>query len=347
MPSTLLIRADASPQIGTGHVMRCLSLAQGFIARAGRVLFVCIPDARPLEARIKAVGAQVEWLSAERGSPEDALEMIMMAEKAKASALVLDGYCFEDRYQQTIADAGLPFLVVDDYGHAKHYSADLILNQNLGASEDLYSDRAESTKLLLGPSFALLRPEFMEASKNDHEISAVAKKILVTLGGADPDNHTCTVLDVLSQVGRSDLDVTVLVGGENPHGKEIEKRAKTSGFSITVLRDVPNMAELMAATDIAIAAAGSTTWELLCMGVPTVTGVIAENQEVIADALKREDLAIVVGWYKDVSDAMLAGFIAQLLSSRDLRALLSAHGKSVVDGRGVSRVLDALESVSA
>ncbi len=337
----LLIRADASPEIGTGHVIRCLSLAEAHRARGGTVTFLSLPSTKPLEERIVSAGAEVRYLTTERGSQGDAAETLKTATEIKAAAVILDGYCFEDAYQTTISNSGLRSLVMDDYGHAKRYSSNLILNQNLGADPRLYAERSPSTQVLLGPAYALLRPDFAAASKL-RTFPAMASKILVTLGGSDPDNSTSVVLRGLLKLKRKNLDVTVLVGGENQHGAAIEEIVTTAPFPIRVKRDVRNMPELMAWADIAITASGTTTWELLCMGVPFACGTIAANQEGIAASIARAELAVVMGRYGDLSPALIAENVQSLLSSADLRKTLSERGRTVVDGKGSGRVLDAL-----
>jgi UDP-2,4-diacetamido-2,4,6-trideoxy-beta-L-altropyranose hydrolase len=289
MADTILIRANSSAAIGTGHVMRCLSLAKEAVHRGHQVIFATNPESKVLEKRIAAPGITIHWI-------EDESDTFSLLREHSVRRAVIDGYMFDGDYQKKFVDAGVFTLAMDDYGHAKTYPAHLILNQNLGADESLYAHKGKHTKLLLGPTYALLREEFREKKPENKIIPKVARQILVTLGGSDPDNRTAHVLRSFSFLENTNLEVTVLVGSENPHAKDVEKLAKSVGFPVRILRNASNMADLMLATDIAIAAAGSTTWEMLCMGVPLLTGVIADNQEAIAAALKRAKLADVIGW---------------------------------------------------
>ncbi|MBE3120100.1 MAG: UDP-2,4-diacetamido-2,4,6-trideoxy-beta-L-altropyranose hydrolase, partial [Candidatus Atribacteria bacterium] len=144
----LLLRVDASARIGTGHVMRCLALAQAWQEKGGRATFVMTTETPAVEARLASEGMQVTHLVTQPGSPEDAQQTVGLAQQREAVWIVVDGYYFGADYQQTIKRAGLRLLFVDDYGHAGHYYADLVLNQNIYANESLYPKREPHTRLL-------------------------------------------------------------------------------------------------------------------------------------------------------------------------------------------------------
>ena len=146
----LLIRADASTQIGTGHVMRCLALARSWQDTLGQPIFAMTTSVPALEERLKSEGMEVIHLAAEPGSLADAKETAALAHQFNASWVVLDGYHFGSEYQKTIKISGLSLLFIDDYGHAEHYYADFVLNQNISADEQWYQHREPCTKLLLG-----------------------------------------------------------------------------------------------------------------------------------------------------------------------------------------------------
>ena len=156
---TLLIRADASTRIGTGHVMRCLALAQAWEDSGRRAAFAMGMDAPALEDRLRSDGMEVVHLSAEPGSLEDAEMTADIAQKMGAGWAVVDGYHFGSDYQRIIKESGLRLLFIDDNGHADHYYADIVLNQNLHANEELYRKREPYTKLLFGTEYVLLRRE--------------------------------------------------------------------------------------------------------------------------------------------------------------------------------------------
>ncbi len=191
---------------------------------------------------------------------------------------MLDGYQFDVEYQRQLKAAGVKLLIVDDTGHAGAYAADLVLDQNVHATEDFYARRESYTQLLLGPRYALLRREFKPWRSWKREISPVARKVLVTVGGSDPDNVTLRVIRALRLLAEDNLEATVVVGGSNPHGHELEREVQSGGNALRLVRDVPDMPQLMADADVAISAAGITTWEMCFLGLPAVLIDVAENQ---------------------------------------------------------------------
>ena len=216
--STLLLRPDASLKIGTGHVMRCLALAQGWQAQGGKTLIVMAKSTSNLDARLVTEGMQVLYLTEVLpGSLDDVRETAIIAQQHNAAWIIIDGYHFDAWYQKYLKEAGYPLLFVDDNGHARHYYADLILNQNIHANASMYGNRDPDTKLLLGPSYAVLRREFWSWRKWKRKIPRKARNILVTMGGSDPDNVTLKVIRALQQIEFDDLQFIIVVGGSNPH----------------------------------------------------------------------------------------------------------------------------------
>src|SRR5271169_5127044 len=180
----LLFRADATVTSGTGHVMRCLALAQAWHDGGGRAVFA-MADATPaVEERLQSEGFEVTRLVVRVGSVADAEETAKLAHQHNASWAVVDGYGFGAEYQANLKSRGLKVLFIDDNGHAGHYSADLVLNQNVYAEEAPYRSRGLSTKLLLGPRFAMLRREFAAWREWRRENPAIVRKVLVTMGGS-------------------------------------------------------------------------------------------------------------------------------------------------------------------
>lgn len=330
----LLIRADASARMGTGHVMRCLSLAQGW-RRAGQEAFFLLRESTPaLEQRLQAEGFDIARLGAPAGSVEDAAETARLAQERGADWIVADGYHFGADFQQTIKSAGSRLLLVDDYGHAGHYSADYILNQNLYATPQFYARREPHTRLLLGSRYTLLRQQFNEWRGWKREFPRQARKVLVTLGGSDPDNVTGKVVEALAQI--PGLEVKVLIGGSNPHRDRLKSDTRHPTPDTRFIVDAPNMPELMAWADVAVAAGGTTSWELAFMGLPSLVLVLADNQRAVADALDAAHMA------RKTTLASVASDLAALLADADVREPMSRRGREAVDGDGVSRVTACL-----
>lgn len=337
MPSALLLfRTDASACIGTGHVMRCLSLAQGWL-RAGGVVFFAMAEATPtLEQRLGDEGIEFVRIVAAKGCDDDVIQTVELARQRHAMWVVLDGYHFGADYQRGIKAGGLRLLVFDDYGHADHYCADFILNQNLHATADLYRRREPHTRLLLGTRYVLLREQFKGWRKWQREIPTVARKVLVTLGGADPDNVTSKVVEALRGL---DIEAKIVAGGSNPHFKELLSVVRPPS---SVLHDVTNMPELMAWADIAIAAGGTTSWELAFMGLPSLLIVLAENQRASVKRLAEAGVCFNVGWHSTLSVQVLAEKLKQFASDRNGREGMICRARELVDGSGVIRVINAI-----
>lgn len=334
----LLIRADTSTQIGTGHVMRCLALAQAWQDTQGQAIFVMANPIPALEERLKSEGMEVVHLTTEPGSLADALETAALAHHFPANWVVVDGYHFGAEYQKTIKDSGLCLLFIDDYGHAEHYYADFVLNQNISAEEQWYQHREPYTQLLLGTRYALLRREFWQWQGWQRTIPPIAKKILVTLGGADPDNVTLKVIQALQLVELDELDAVIVVGGSNPHYETLEMAVQNSRFPIRLQRNVTNMPELMAWADVAISAGGSTCWELAFMGLPSILLILADNQRAIAQKLASLHQAINLGWHQDVESQNIADTLSALVQSTKQRTHMSKVSQQIVDGQGSDAV---------
>jgi UDP-2,4-diacetamido-2,4,6-trideoxy-beta-L-altropyranose hydrolase len=339
----LLIRADASVHIGTGHVMRCLALAQAWMQQGGQAIALMIETTSSLESRLTSESVQVLHLKSVAGSQENARETVQTAQRVGANWAVVDGYQFSAEYQRILKESGLQLLVLDDYGHAKHYWANIVLNQNISADISLYSNREPYTQLLLGPKFALLRREFLDWQGWQRQTLEIARKILVTLGGADPDNVTLKVIQALQQVQIDDLQIVVVVGASNPHFEVLQEAVESSRHSVRLEHNVMNMPELMAWADIAIAGGGSTCWELAFMGLPALVMILAENQQAIAKKLDQAGIAQTLGWSVSQTAETITREIFKILLSKQIRTRMTQLGQVLVDGQGSDRVLMILE----
>jgi UDP-2,4-diacetamido-2,4,6-trideoxy-beta-L-altropyranose hydrolase len=340
----LLFRADSSIQIGTGHVMRCIALAQAWQDAGGLAWFAMAETTPAIQARLEAESCAQLSITAGPGTSADASQTIALAQKHQASWIVVDGYQFDADYQRLLKAAGCRTLFIDDYGHAARYSADMVLNQNVNASASLYFSREPQTRLLLGPRYCLLRREFSAWRDWKREVPSVCGRILVMMGGSDPENLTGRVIEALALVEAENLEITVVVGGSNPHADTLRTCAADSGLNITVERDVSNIAELMAAADVAISAAGSTCWELCLMGLPALLIDVADNQTELASDLDRRGCAIHAGG-KTVSPEKIGADLKRLLGTHELRQSLAQRSRQLVDGNGAARVISALRGV--
>lgn len=342
MREPLLIRADASADIGLGHAMRCLALAESFLERrGGAATFLMASPPPAFASRAAAAGVEIRSLAAAPGSTGDVRETLAIARAAGAGWIVLDGYQFDGSFQHGLAAGGRRVLALDDYGHARSYHADLVLNQNAGAEALLYADREPATRLLLGPRFALLRTEFREWSRH-RSIPVRARRLVITLGGGDADNVTALVLEAMGAVS-GPLDLLLIIGAANPHRAALEKAAASCPHPIEVAVDVTDMPRRLAWADLAIAGTGSTALELACLGTPQVGIVLAENQWPGGAALARDGHVVCLGWHADLDASAIAAAVTALAADAERRAELSRRGCELVDGRGALRVIEAMQ----
>jgi len=337
----LLLRADADVRAGTGHVMRCLALAQAWSDAGGRAVLLSAPLPPALETRLGAEGLAVVALQAAPGSPEDAAETARQAQERGAEWVVADGYHFEVGFGRALKEAGHKILVLDDNGGADTSDADLVLNQNIHAQADWYGE--SPGRLLLGPRYALLRREFRTWRGWQRETPEIAHKALVTLGGSDPDNVTRKVVEALSLVGPERLDPTIVIGGGNPHRAALEAEASRLGVSARFVTNPPDLPALMADADLAVSAAGSTVWELAFLGVPSLLVVTAANQRGIAQGMDAGGAARSLGEAGDLTAGGLAQAVTALRLDPARRAEMSRRAREIVDGSGAARVVEAMQ----
>jgi UDP-2,4-diacetamido-2,4,6-trideoxy-beta-L-altropyranose hydrolase len=337
----LLLRADADAERGSGHVMRCLALVQAWRERGGAAVFLSHCDSRALRARILAAGAEFLPLAPEQSTEADLEATMASLAVLDSSFVVLDGYHFDVNYQHALRAGGHRLMVIDDTVRLPFYDTDILLNQNLGAARLEYNCHG-GTALLLGPAYALLRREFPSWRSRLHKVPQTARKILVTLGGSDPDNATLKVIQALRTLNRDSIRIRVVAGPANPHVDELRDAAVAFPGELELLTAVSDMASLMSWADLAVTGAGGTCWELACVGLPAVLLVIAENQRASAAELGAAGLVVNLGWHSDVSVECLANEINGLIDASSRRLCMSRRGKALVDGHGADRVAATL-----
>lgn len=341
---TLLIRADANVTMGTGHVMRCLALAQAWQDAGGKGVFAMVKPSPSVRERLLSEGMEVVSLEVQPGSSKDARGVAELASQRAAGWVVADGYHFDADYQRVLKTSGLQVLFVDDNAQAGHYAADLVLNQNAHADEGLYPDREPYTRLLLGTDYVLLRREFEPWREWKREIPDCGHKILVTMGGSDPDNITLRVVEALTHSRIRGLEIMVVVGGSNPYVKSLERRVLESAPSVRWHRNTDNMPELMAWADMALIAAGGTLWELLFMACPVLSYARNPVQGGIISDLAGQGAVQDLGQAQNFDPVSLDAAIAELAGSAERRRQMSAMGRERVDGRGAGRLCELLIS---
>jgi len=335
---TLLLRVNASQEIGTGHFMRCLALAQAWQDCAGVAFFATSEMPLILNSRLQNEKISIHKIDAVIGSEADAKQTADEARKIKADWVVVDGYMFSGEYYAALRCLGLRVLAIDDIAHQARYPVNAILNQNLSANKFAYKDKIDfSTDLLLGPKFSLQRREFRNVPRRDYRQPDETMRVLLTFGGADSENLTGLILANLIHTAKSPLRVTIAAGSLNPNISQIKETARTAPFPCEVHVDVDNMAEIMSWADVAITAAGSTIWELASMGVPSLIAATEQNQIAGLTALAR------VSYFR----AMLAHELVSADIGQEIMRLLSStmvKPNIEFDACGAIRVAEYLQS---
>jgi UDP-2,4-diacetamido-2,4,6-trideoxy-beta-L-altropyranose hydrolase len=335
---TLCIRADAGARMGVGHVMRCLALAQAWKLRGGRVVLLTHAEAPALIQRLRDEGLELQPLLAAQGSLEEAAEVVNLAAEYPAKWLVLDGYHFTPDYRAALKVSGLRLLIIDDLADTDLSAADILLNQNAYATAQMYP---VASRLLLGSQHALLRREFLPWRSQRGAEPEEAREVLITLGGGDPDNVTLRVLHLLAGMTERRLVLKVIVGSANPHVESL-RAALPMNHEIEVLVNPPNLPELMSRAHVAISAAGSSCWELACLGLPMLLIITADNQRGVAARLEELGLAVCLGWHEDFPKQDTLECLRDFLEDAPRRRRMSEEARLLVDGRGAGRVVEAM-----
>lgn len=336
-PGTLLIRADANVSIGTGHVMRCLALAQAWQDRGGTAVLVARELPPALADRLAVEGVSLTMIDALPGSPNDAAGTIAQARQAGADWVVIDGDRFPASFLKLVHDAGLRVLLIDDFADREVTPVELVVNPNPGFDPEAYRAQAAGAKVLAGPRYCLLRREFRAASGAAERSERVGNRVLISLGGSDPENLTPHVAAALA--GCRDLQLTIVAGPGNHATDELQR---LNAANVRVIHDAKNMAELMSQADIAVIAAGGTLWELLALGCAVLSYARNTVQKSVVRSLARDGVIVDMGDPAAFNAATLALEVKRMSESSAARERMAGLGRALVDGAGADRVVDAM-----
>jgi len=357
-------RVDASLQIGSGHVMRCLTLADALRAIGATCHFLSRGHAGHLLDLIRRRGhvahelpivsgladadgtAHARWLGCDWRT--DADQSAAVLDGLAADWLVVDHYALDARWEEAMTRPGRCLMAIDDLADRRH-ACELLLDQNLGRQPGDYAGLVPAAcQVLAGPRYALLRPEFAALRPRSlaRRRQAELKHVLVSMGGVDQDNATGRVLDVLRGCDLPDgFRLTVIMGGKAPWLDAVRAQAGQMPWPADVLVDISDMAVRMMEADLAIGAAGGTAWERCCLGLPALMIVLADNQWPGARALAASGAAWLVGTPEDIV-AELPAQIAHLRNAATL-AGMSGHASAVTDGEGLARVMSMMRAKHA
>lgn len=349
----VVLRVDASEKIGTGHLMRCLSLADALTRRGACCVFLSRHMPAHLEQLLQGHGHAVHrlplreantwdtdlahsaWLATDQAS--DAADSLSALQAQLWDWLIVDHYALDRRWETPLRQVARRILVIDDLADRWH-DCDLLLDQNLYHDMPArYADKVpQACHLMLGPRFALLRPEFGELRETLAPRRGEVRRVLVFFGGVDARNYTGQALAALVQDTQKDLEVDVVLGFQHPQRAAIESLCLTQGYRCHL--QTSQMADLMAKADIAIGAGGTATWERCSLGLPALALSIADNQkQQLADAAAR-GLVYAPDPGADVQ-ATVALHLQALRHNSVLLQLISRTGMAEVDGLGAQRLV--------
>ncbi|MEG3081825.1 UDP-2,4-diacetamido-2,4,6-trideoxy-beta-L-altropyranose hydrolase [Halomonas sp. 5021] len=358
----VVFRVDASIDIGTGHVMRCLTLADALSSNGAECHFISrdlhgnlieqtrfrgytvhvlpAPDDRTNLAQEPphASWLGVDWLT-------DADESSSVLRDLNPEWLVLDHYALDSCWEKATRQHWKRLFVIDDLADRTHI-ADVLLDQNLGRQvSDYKSLLPEHAHCLVGPQYALLRPEFAELRpynlmrREDGEL----RHLLISLGGVDKDNATGAVLRALQDCPLpEDCTITVVMGGHSPHLDDVQAIASTMAWPTEVAININDMAKRMTEADLAIGAAGSSSWERCCLGLPTLILILAENQKQIAYAMDASGAALTLG---DPTQLDKLPVRWESLTQSHVLAQVSKTARSVTAGDGSEIVYELMRKI--
>lgn len=350
-----VFRVDSSVQMGIGHLMRCLTLADSLCGKGAEVAFVCRRLVGSASELVEQRGHAVYRLPVpESGAPpaasglshagflgvgpeRDAAETLAVLQGIQPiDWLIIDHYAIDARWEREMRRCAGRIMVIDDLADRTH-DCDILLDQNLSHDmEARYEGLVpETCQLFLGPRHALLRLEFYEARRHLRERDGTVRRILVFFGGSDPTNETVKALEAIRLLRRSDLDVDVVVGAANPHKLDIEQECAGMPHA-TYHCQVENMAELMAKADLSIGAGGSATWERCFLGLPSITVVIAENQRESTSMVAAVGATLDIGCCGEVHVETLANAVRTFLGSASLLRGMSLNAFRVMEGEKTS-----------
>ena len=355
MSLSVAFRVDATSQIGTGHFMRCLALADQLKREGAQVCFVSrgllshLRDmvlARDVKFYALNISNEMEssdtlshshWLGSSQ--VQDALDCSEALVGCRLDWMVVDHYALDQHWETAMRKITKKIMVIDDLADREH-DCDVLLDQNFYADmQTRYIGKVPShCQMLLGPRYALLREEFRLMREKTKPRKGEVKKVLVFLGGVDADNYTSLAIEALFEIDRL-LHVDVVIGAQHPFRAQIQNICGDYGYTCHV--QTSQMAELMAQADLAIGAGGTATWERCCLGLPTMVLITAGNQQKLVSDAAEAGLIYAPLSKCELVD-ILRRHITTLFESPTLLKHISKVSMEMVDGIGSYRVSSAL-----
>jgi UDP-2,4-diacetamido-2,4,6-trideoxy-beta-L-altropyranose hydrolase len=344
--------------MGVGHLTRCLTLAKVLRSRDVHCQFICrehpghllrdVEDARmsvstlarPPPRRASGQDNYAEWLGVSQD--EDAADTIAAMSGETPDWLVIDHYGLDRRWERALRPRAARLMVIDDLANRLH-DCDLLVDQNFStnASERYRGLVPQNCTMLFGPRHAMLSPEYSMLQRTGHHRDGRVSRVFIFFGGSDPFDLTAVALEALCTPALRHLETDIVIGANYARGERLAKLA--AGRPGTVLHGPrPHLGDLMSHANLALGAAGVTTWERMCIGLPAIVVSIAENQRLSAISLARAGLIQYLGNAEQVNAADIAGSIEQTMARSGEMLDQSERGQLLVDGFGALRVAECM-----
>ncbi len=340
----VIIRADSNKIVAMGHVMRCLSVADALKKNGAEVIFVCASD-DPKEL-IEKRGYEIKVLNSDFSQMESELtDICPILEQIKPDIIILDTYYLTDKYVESIKRYGKT-VFIDDYGKDA-FSVDIIINYNIYGDlmdyKGLYEKEGKACpELLPGPDYAPLRSAFLDA--NPIKIKEKGPyEVLVSTGGSDSLSIAKGVADLfLSDIGnRENMKLNILVGPFSKDREYLYRLGESNPDCIKIWSNITDMPGFLANFDLALSAAGSTSYELCCMGIPTSLFCMADNQSLINETFDKKGIYKSSGNAEKDREAVISNLLSfanNALTDYRYRVECSMRARDLVDARGAERI---------
>lgn len=328
MNKVIAIRADGNSDIGFGHLIRTMALARQLERCGAKVIFL---SQNPENIR----NYTVEQINSGSDLAVEDTEVERILQQSRADMLIIDSYAYQQARLDRVASLDLLSVYIDDI-NLYEFNVDFVANGNLYAPRLKYRGKARQ---LLGSDYLILREEFtgLSARKPNRQL----RDVLITFGAADMENVTPELLKLITGYEHfKELNWHVVIGPVFRNSEEIE--SIVGGYPNMFLCHNPAIKDLMSNCDIAVSAAGSTTYELAASGVPAILTVVADNQLMLAEEAHRQGMAINLGWYQNLDPARLFSALDSMINNHMLREKMAVRGRVLIDGRGAQRLATVL-----
>jgi|TARA_B110000879_G_scaffold54699_1_gene77340 UDP-2,4-diacetamido-2,4,6-trideoxy-beta-L-altropyranose hydrolase len=348
----IVFRVDANDYMGVGHLTRCLRLAKSLAPHAKNILFI----SRNLPIKFQDLiyknnfdfesmsGKKNDYLNKNKSSTwlgvnfqkdaEDCINILNKKEE-KWDLLVIDHYGIDVKWEMLFKKIVSKIMVIDDLANRNH-SCDILLDQNFEDQKRYKGLTSNNSELLLGPKYALLSEDYIDSRKDTRYRKNPIKKLLVFFGGTDVYNLTNMTVQAIIDTNIKFSNIDIVLSKDSPNYNELNKKCEFID-EMNIFSDIPSLCPLINNADLCIGAGGSSTWERMCLGLPSVVITVAENQVPVSKKLNDEGLIFLIGNHKNVSSELIKNQILRISSKIDIYTI-SKKCMNICNGDGVEKV---------